>query len=137
MLPFNVGYCEGRKVAPTPMTPFTVTVHVVAVPEHGPLQPRKADPAPGDSVSVTWAPGAKGALHPVSVGRPLPSPTPVQDMPGSALVTVPEALLPGVVQVKPGRHPGGWGGMLAAKTSTVRRPEGTQERLIEGLVPGP
>jgi hypothetical protein len=127
-------YGESANSAPTPRVPVTVTVHVAAVPEHGPSQPEKTDPLPADSVRVTWVPGAKGARQVVSVGVPLPSPVASQVMPGGALVTVPEALVPGVQKRK---HPGGVGGLLPANTSTVRTPEGTHERLMEGVDPGP
>ena len=61
---------------------FSVRTQVVAVPVHALLQPLKILPVPGASVSVTWVPDGKPAVH-VPV---------VQLIPVGELVTVPAAL---------------------------------------------
>jgi hypothetical protein len=73
---------EALKVAVTVVAAFSVTVHV-PVPEQGPLQPAKVEPAAGVAVRATTAPVANGAeqLDP-------------QLIPAGALVTVPEPAPP-------------------------------------------
>jgi hypothetical protein len=66
------------KAAETAVAPETVTVQVVVVFAHAPPHPANTYPAPGDSVSVTWAFCANAAEH-----------VPGQEMPAGVLVTVP------------------------------------------------
>jgi hypothetical protein len=70
---------SGPKVALTLSGEFRVNEHV-PLPLHAPLQPEKADAAPGVAVNVTWVPLANWAEQ-----------TPVvQLMPAGEEVTVPE-----------------------------------------------
>lgn len=64
--------------AETVVAPDTVTVHVVVVLAQAPPHPANTYPAPGDSVSVTWAFCANAAEH-----------VPGQVMPAGVLVTFP------------------------------------------------
>jgi hypothetical protein len=64
--------------AETVVAPASVTVHVVVVFAQAPPHPANTKPAPGVSVSVTWAFCANAAEH-----------VPGQVMPAGVLVTVP------------------------------------------------
>ncbi len=71
-------YVQALNVAVTLFAPSIVTVHVVFVPEHAPLQPANTDPLAGVAVSVTLVPELNDAE------QVLP-----QFIPDGLLVTVP------------------------------------------------
>ena len=73
------GVVSAANEAVTELFPFTATVQVVVAPAQLPVHPAKEEVAVAVSVSVTWAPEAKFAVHVCG-----------QLMPTGALVTVPE-----------------------------------------------
>lgn len=77
-----------EKVPVTFRATLIVTVHVVAVPVHAPLQPVNVEPVAGAAVNVTDAPPVKAALQPA---------VPLQLIPAGDEVTVP---LPEVVIIR-------------------------------------
>ena len=76
------------------------------VPEQGPFQPAKVEPAAAVAVSVTAVPGVKNAMHELG-----------QSMPGGFAVTVPLPLPPGAM-VR-----GKFGGPVGSSLNTVPAPK--------------
>src|SRR5207237_5785051 len=77
------------KLAVTLFAASIVTVHVVDVPVHAPLQPPNVLLALGAAVSVTWAPCVSVAVHalgqliPAGLDVTAPPPVPVVDTPNA------------------------------------------------------
>jgi hypothetical protein len=72
---------SAAKPAATLVFAFSVTVQLVAIPLHAPLQPVSPQPKSGVAVSVTWVIGEKPALQ-----------VEPQSMPDGELVTLPPGL---------------------------------------------